>query len=522
MKNDKLRNHWSRHATVYQIYPMSFQDSDRDGKGDLQGIIDRVDHLVDLGIGAVWICPFYKSPMADFGYDIEDYTMVDPTFGTMADFERLVATLHKHKIRVIVDFVGNHTSAQHPWFTESRSSRTNTKRDWYIWRDPKPDGGPPNTWVSIFGGPAWEYDKETNQYYLHSFLKEQPDLNWRNPNLRAAMMDVIDFWVKKGVDGFRIDALQHFLKNPAEPDPLKTLVPSAGLVDPDKLEIVGSFISDALTHHPDLFIVGEIYMEIEPLVGLYKLCPNGRFMPFNFSLFNLPWKASEFKRSIDTYQALLKHDYLANYTLGNHDISRVATRFGEAQALLAAFLQFTLPGMPFVYYGDEIGMTNGVVEPSAVRDILASIFRTQPPRDLERTPMQWDDSPHAGFSTDKPWLPVTPNYKTINVEHQKSDQKSPYRLYRALIHLRNSSETLRVGEYIPHKGGTRNIFSFERHLGSERLLVVANFSDGIEHVSIPSSSRAPHVVFSTNAHRGIHLTDRTLELMPYEGYIVRL
>ncbi len=541
MKDDSPRTHWSRRATVYQIYPMSFKDSNGDGKGDLQGIIDKADYLTELGVGAVWICPFFKSPMADFGYDIEDYTAVDPSFGTMEIFEELVLELHRRDIKIIIDFVGNHTSVKHPWFAESRSSRNNPKRDWYVWRDPKPDGSPPNAWISIFGGSIWELDKSTGQYYLHSFLKEQPDLNWHNADMRAAMMEVIDFWVRKGVDGFRIDALQHFLeddkfdrsterqnashKKESSEDAYQAIVPTFQLKHGDirKMEAVGSFIGTALEKHPDIFIIGEVYMSIDQIAQLYTLCPNERFAPFNFSLVSLPWNARKFKELIDNYQEKLSPSNLPNYTLGNHDIARIATRFGQNQALLAAFLQFTLPGMPFVYYGDELGMTNGIIAPHLIRDVLSHLLKgLHPGRDLERTPMQWDDSLHAGFSEATPWLPVTDNYKTINVKHEKKDPDSAWALYRSLIRLRNNSETLRLGEYTPRASSSPNIFSFERSYKNERYLIIANFGDTIEREMIPRNSKDPHILFTTHAHRTVHMSAHTIELMPFEGYVVKL
>ena len=538
--NSNLSEHWSRQKAVYQIYPLSFKDTNGDGWGDLRGIIEKLDYIKELGVGAVWLCPFYRSPMADFGYDISDYKAIDPKLGTMKDFEDLVEGLHNRDIKVMVDFVGNHTSVEHEWFKESRSSRENSKRDWYIWRDPREDGGPPNNWISVFGGSAWEFDRETGQYYLHSFLKEQADLNWRHPGVVAMMNEIVDFWVSKGVDGFRVDALEHFIEDekmendPANPlyregvdESYKSLVHRFSVGDIKQMKIIGDFFNKVLERHKDLFIIGEIYTSPSELVKLYELCPGGRFAPFNFNLIGLPWDAVKWKKSIDEYQSLLAPSYLANYTLGNHDVSRVGTRLGEVQANLAAFLQFTLPGMPFVYYGDELGMLNGVVETSAIRDVLAKIFRgLHPGRDLERTPMQWDDSPHAGFTSGRPWLPVSSNYKTLNVAHQSKDKQSTLELFKSLFALRNASANLRIGEYVPRDSASPSIFSFRRKFGDETLLVIANFGDSVSHEHIMAGERPlgrePKVLFTTSAHRHVHISNDSIELLPYEGYVVRL
>lgn len=536
----KNSRHWSRDAIVYQIYPLSFQDSNGDGKGDLEGIIKRLDYLNgnehSLGINTVWISPFYKSPMADHGYDVSDYKSIDPAFGTMETFERLVKELHKRDIKVIVDFVGNHTSSQHTWFKESQSSRENPKRDWYVWHDPKPDGDVPNNWLSVFGGSAWTYDEKTKQYYLHSFLKEQPDLNWNNPEVRKEMMNTLDFWVSKGVDGFRIDAIQHFLEdsewkddtlNPQftqkTDDPYQTLLHDHSRVDIEKMTTLGSFVTEALNTYPDIFIIGEAYIGPKDLQKFYQLCPNNRFAPFNFTLISTPWNVADFKNTIDSYQAILTPENIPNYVFGNHDISRVATRIGEAKARITSFLQFTLPGMPFVYYGEEIGMTNGAIPFEAVKDFLSKFFHGfHPGRDLERTPMQWDDSPHAGFSNSKPWLPVNGNYKTVNVEHEKNDPLSMLSHYKSLIRVRKSTPVLRDGTYIARQSKSPNIFSFERILGDERFIILANFGDNIEKEDITVFEKAPSLIFSTNEKDRFQDISKELTLLPLEGYILRV
>lgn len=561
---DNLKKHWSRNAVVYQIYPLSFKDSNGDGRGDLAGIIDKLDYLQKLGVNAIWICPFFRSPMADFGYDVEDYKDVDPVFGDLKIFERLIFEAKKRKMRVLVDFVGNHTSATHKWFVESRSSRENPKRDWYIWHDGTPHDqtqntllqtppDPPNNWISVFGGSAWQFDKATGQYYLHTFLKEQPDLNWHNSEVRTAMMDVIDFWVEQGVDGFRVDALQHFLEdeklrdekqNPTfqkeTDEPYKALVHRFSLSGElggsnssnKRANIIGSFLNEALEKHPDLFIVGEVYVGLKQLTKVYDLCPNGRFMPFNFNLIGVPWMTSEYKKIIDEYQSKLKPHHLPNYVLGNHDVARLASRLGEAKARLVAFWEFTLPGMPFIYYGDEIGMINGTIPENAIRDVLAKMFPgLHPGRDMERTPMQWNDSAHAGFTDgSKPWLPIAENFEKINVESEERNEHSTLSLYKNLIRLRQSSDALRLGDYTPRHSNSPSVFSFERHFGNERLLILVNFGQNIEREILPTHA-ANHgqdgdirakIIFSTHRLEPTYQNIKTVELMPHEACVVRV
>ena len=499
-----------------------------------------------LGINAVWLSPFYRSPMADFGYDVSDFISVDPVFGDMEIFAKLVSELHKRDIKLIVDYVGNHTSGEHSWFVESRSSKDNPKRDWYVWKDGRSEKEPPNNWMSVFGGSAWEFDPTTKQYYLHSFLSAQPDLNWRNPEVRAEMMRVIDFWVKKGVDGFRIDALQHFVEDkdfrddapnptyyPGNDDPYKLLVHDNSLGNSEGMGLVADFITEALDRHPDIFIVGEAYVGTKDLRKLYELNSSGRFAPFNFNLIGSKWEAAEWKRIIDEYQAMLQTTFLPNYVFGNHDVSRLATRLGEAKSRVAAFLQHTLPGMPFIYYGEELGMINGTIPHEVLQDFLAKIFRGfHPGRDLERTPMQWDDSLHAGFSTTRPWLPVGDSYKTDNVAREKTDPNSMFSLYKSLIEMRKNNPVLRYGEYIPRQSNSPSVFSFERKLGDEHLVIYANFGENIETENLPPHRGKPNIKFSTSSkdnsldfsgdESGNGNENGKLKLLPLEAYIVSL
>ncbi len=531
--------HWSKNAVTYQIYPISFKDSNGDGKGDLAGIIEKIDYLNgsenSLGINAVWICPFYRSPMLDFGYDIEDFMDIDPIFGGMPNFDQLVEELHKRDIKLIIDFVGNHTSDRHKWFTESRSSRDNPKRDWYVWRDGVNDG-PPNNWISVFGGSAWELDTSTHQYYLHSFLKEQPDLNWRNPEVREAMSAVIDFWVGKGVDGLRIDAFLHFIEdkllredpvnvfyNKKGDDPYNALVHVHSVGDLDQTGLLGDFIKETLERHKDIMIVGEAYLDPKGIHTLQNAYSSDRFTIFNFNFINKKWSAPEYKKIIDEYLLGIPAHFLPNFVFGNHDVDRVASRIGEAEARMAAFLQFTLPGMPFIYYGDEIGMTNTKIPHDALKDIVAKIFSGyHGGRDPERTPMQWDETPYGGFSSHRPWLPVNDNYKTVNVEHEQHDEQSVLSFYKKIIRLRKEHEILRAGEYIPVNSNASNILSFERRLGNKRYFISINFGANIERELLPPYTKKPQIVFSTASRFSSPISNQVLELMPFEGYVLTL
>lgn len=464
---------WWQVGVVYQVYPRSFQDTDGDGVGDLRGITARLDYLKGLGVDAVWLSPIYPSPMADFGYDVSDYTGVDPLFGTMEDFDALLAAAHARGLRVILDFVPNHTSDQHPWFVESRSSKTNPKRDWYLWRDaalPGDDWRPakervPNNWMSNFGGPAWTWDEATQQFYLHSFLKQQPDLNWRNLEVRAAIYAAMRFWLDKGVDGFRMDVLwllvkdQYFQNNPpdAQYDPARPdFVPVHNADQPETLEIVakmravmdayGPTIGDA-TAGSSRVLIGEIYLPLDRLVRYYGNGPqlSGANLPFNFQLILTRWAADAVAEMIQRYEALLPAGAWPNYVLGNHDQSRLATRVGAQQARAAAMLLLTLRGTPTMYYGDELGMVDVAIAPDQVRDPAAKDGGKG--RDPERSPMLWVNAANAGFAPAGavPWLPLEPGWETLNAAEQAKDKKSMLTLYRKLLALRRQHDTLHAG-----------------------------------------------------------------------------
>src|SRR5690606_7702723 len=418
---------WWQKDILYQIYPRSFKDSDGDGIGDLPGILEKLDYLKDLGIKGVWISPFYPSPMADFGYDVSDYTGIHPMFGTMEDFDRLLAEVHERGLKLILDFVPNHSSDQHPWFQESKSSKDNPKRDWYIWKDPGPNGGPPNNWGAAFGGSGWEYDEASGQYYYHAFLKEQPDLNWRNPEVQEAMFNAMRFWLDKGVDGFRVDVMWHMIKdeqfrnNPPNPDysegksPYDKLLQAYNTDQFDVHDIVKKMRA-VMDKYDERVMIGEIYLPIDKLVAYYGQDSEGAHLPFNFQLVMTPWDARKIEAAVNQYEGALPADGWPNWVLGNHDNSRIATRVGKEQARNAAILLLTLRGTPTMYYGDEIGMQDVEISADQVQDPQEkNIPGKGLGRDPERTPMQWDTSENAGFTSGKPWLPLMDDHKKINV-----------------------------------------------------------------------------------------------------------
>ena len=449
---------WWQSGAVYQIYPRSFQDTNGDGIGDLEGVRRRLDHLVTLGVDAVWLSPIFPSPMADFGYDVADYCGIDPIFGTLEDFDRLAADIHARGLKLILDFVPNHSSDQHPWFIESRSGHASPKRDWYIWRDPAPGGGPPNNWFNFFGGPAWEFDAASGQYYLHSFLKEQPDLNWRNPQVRAAMGDALRFWFDRGVDGFRIDVIWLLVKdealrdNPPNPDYVEG-APDIGRLrhvhsadQPETLEAIAEMraIADA---YDDRVLIGEIYLPVERLVAYYGDKFDGVHLPFNFQLILAAWNARGLDALIRGYEAALPPGGWPNWVLGNHDQRRIASRIGARQARVAAMLLLTLRGTPTLYYGDEIGMADVPVPHELAQDPWE---RNEPGhgRDPARTPTPWDGSRFGGFTDAAPWLP-TGDPKTLNVAMQIADPRSELALHRRLLALRRAEPALSVGAWRP-------------------------------------------------------------------------
>jgi alpha-glucosidase len=518
---------WWQRGIIYQIYPRSFMDGNGDGTGDLPGITARLPYLEWLGVDAIWISPIFPSPMADFGYDVCNYTDIDPLFGTLDDFDRLLAASHRRGIRVLLDYVPNHTSDRHPWFVQSRSSRDNPRRDWYIWRDAAPGGGVPNNWLSAFGGSAWEWDAPTGQYYLHTYAREQPDLNWRNPEVQAAMLDVLRFWFDRGVDGMRIDALRQvgkdplFRDNPPNPNwtmagrPYDSLLPVYSADRPENLDVVRCLreVADA---YPDRVLIGELWVPIERLMVYYG--DGGLHLPSNFHLITTPWAARAVSPLIDRYEAALPSGAWPNWVLGNHDCSRVASRVGQAQARVAAMLLLTLRGTPTLYNGDEIGMHDVPIPPDAVRDP----FERNVPgrgfgRDPERTPLQWDAGPHAGFSTETPWLPIAADYKTVNVAAQRGNPRSMLALHHALIGVRRATPALVAGSYRAVYTD-EDLLIYDREVSGARRRVALNLS------TVPRdwAWREPRgrIVLSTHLDRSNEQVAERLTLRADEGVIV--
>jgi alpha-glucosidase len=526
---------WWQRGTIYQVYPRSFMDSNGDGIGDLPGLIARLDHLRWLGVDAVWISPIYPSPMKDFGYDVADYTGIHPLFGTLEDFDRLVHEAHARDLKVVLDFVPNHSSDQHPWFQESRSSRDNPKRDWYLWRDPAPDGGPPNNWLSCFGGSAWQFDAATGQYYYHAFLKEQPDLNWRNPEVVDAMLEALRFWLDRGVDGFRVDVLWHLIKdaqfrdNPPNPDwregmdPFQSLIPLQTTDRPEVHDII-TRMRRLFDQYEDRVLIGEIYLPVERLVQYYGADLTGAHLPFNFQLIHSPWDARHIARLIEQYEGVLPQGAWPNWVLGNHDQHRIASRVGPAQARVAAMLLLTLRGTPTLYYGDEIGMHDVKIPPAKVQDP----FEKNVPgrglgRDPERTPMQWNAALHAGFSVAEPWLPIAEDYAQANVEAQRNDPRSMLSLYKSLLGLRRGEPALEVGRLEPvHAQGDVLAYVRRGRKGEDDFLVALNLGPH-PHV-LPRAASAPSgtIALSTHLDRGGERLAGDLQLRADEGVVVRL
>jgi len=522
---------WWKDAVLYQIYPRSFQDSDGDGVGDLAGIADRVDYLEWLGVDAVWLSPVFESPHADFGYDISDYRRVDPLFGGQADLDRLRDALHERGMKLILDLVPNHSSDRHPWFRASRSSRDDPKRDWYIWSDPGPDGGPPNNWLSVFGGSAWEWDEATGQYYYHAFLKEQPDLNWRNPDVREAMLDVMRHWLDWGADGFRVDVMWHLIKddqlrdNPRNPHydaetaelSYDRLIPAYSTDQPEVHDVVAEMRA-VIDEFEERLLIGEIYLPIKQLVKYYGESGGGAHLPFNFQLILLRWERDVVEAAIDEYEAALPDYGWPNWVLSNHDKPRVAGRLGDAAARAAALLLLTLRGTPTIYYGDEIGIGDVRIPPDRVQDPQAIRDPGSPTRDAYRTPMQWSGATHAGFSSATPWLPLSDEWRERNVAAQRDEPGSMLTLHRNLLRLRRQREALRRGSYAPVPADSPVLAYLREHDG-ERLLVAINFGED-EAAFRPDRRLRGQVLLSTAGRDGeFGAGDR---LAGNEAVIVRL
>jgi alpha-glucosidase len=524
---------WWQRGIIYQVYPRSFMDSNGDGVGDLGGLISRLDYLRWLGVDAVWISPLYPSPMKDFGYDVADYTGIHPLFGSLADFDRLIQEAHARDLKVILDFVPNHTSDQHPWFVESRSSRDNPKRNWYIWRDPGAGGAPPNNWLSCFGGSAWEYDAHTEQYYYHAFLREQGDLNWRNPEVVEAMLNVLRFWLERGVDGFRVDVLWHLIEddqfrdNPPNPnwregmDPYQKLLP---LYTTDHSDVHGVIarMRRLVDQYEDRVLIGEIYLPVERLVQYYGADLGGVHIPFNFQLLLAKWHARDIARVIGEYEAALPEHGWPNWVLGNHDRPRIASRIGPAQARLAAMLLLTLRGTPTLYYGDEIGMHDVEIPPEKVQDP----FEKNVPgrglgRDPQRTPMQWSAEKNAGFTTGEPWLPIAEDYTRVNVEVERDDPVSMLTLYAQLIKVRRGESALEVGQFEPMEADG-DLLTYVRRDRKSAFLIALNLGPQPQAVNFSNKASAGRITLSTHMDRSGEHVRGDFRLRAEEGLLIRL
>ena len=484
---------WWQGAVLYQIYPRSFQDSNGDGIGDLGGIVARLDYLASLGVDGIWLTPVTPSPNADFGYDVSDYREIEPAFGSMADFRALLAAAHARGLRVICDLVLNHTSIEHPWFRESRGSRDNPKADWYLWRDGEP-GRPPNNWLSYFGGSAWEWEPARGQYYLHLFAREQPDLNWRHPEVKRELFDVARAWLELGVDGFRLDVVNFLIKDAQwrdEPERRRSRSPVeyrnwVGVFRRDRPEtlLLVEELRRLVDGYPGRIAIGEVSTDFG-VPQYLEYCKPGRLhLVFNFAFKNTPsYDPSAFRRGIERVEEIYGELAWPCYVLGNHDTRRLATRFGDGRAdarrarVLAAML-LTLRGSAMLYQGDEIGMEEAVLPRERIVDPKGlSLWPLDPGRDGCRTPMQWDGSEHAGFSTVEPWLPVHDNRGRVNVAAAEADPGSLLHFHRQLIALRKGSPALACGDFAWLGPDTGAALAYERRAGRERKLVLLNFLD---------------------------------------------
>jgi alpha-glucosidase len=523
---------WWQRGAIYQIYPRSFADSNGDGIGDLPGIIQRLGYLNDgtkrsLGVEAIWLSPFYPSPMADFGYDVSDYTGVDPIFGSLADFDALVEQAHARGIKVVVDWVPNHTSDRHPWFVESRLGSDSPKRNWYVWRDPSPTGGPPNNWRSTFEavGPAWTFDQESRQYYLHSFTPQQPDLNWDNPEVAEAMHDVLRFWLERGVDGFRLDVIHKIAKDPELRDNPEGSAGEAEMRHDeawptihDRLRGIRSVIDE----YDDRMLVGEVHVyDLQRFIE-YINTGDQLHMAHNFTFMRLPWDAAAMRASVDHFAELSADRAWPAWFLGDHDYSRMVTRYGggelgEARARVALMLLYTLRGTPFIYQGDELGLPDAEIPPASVVDVDG--------RDPERAPIPWEPpsraGPGAGFSTGRPWLPLVADAERLCVRSQLEDSDSVLSLVWRLSWRRRHDDCLRRGGYRSLDAGD-GILAYVRELGDESLLVLLNFAAEASRFDDSGLPKRASVELSTDSEReeGTVALDE-LALRPNEGLLLR-
>jgi alpha-glucosidase len=557
---------WWEKAVFYHIYPRSFKDSNGDGIGDLPGIISKLDYLNDgtpnsLGIDAIWFSPFFKSPQHDFGYDVADYCAIDPSYGSMDDFDRLVKEAHRRNIRIMLDLVMNHTSCEHPWFKESRSSRDNPKRDWYIWRDGKGLWNrPPNNWRTNFFGPAWEWDKQTNQYYLHLFLKEQPDVNWFNPDVKKAMFDMTRFWLDRGVDGFRLDVAHAYCKdeqlrsNPLffKRKKIKHRLPWSDFSLPVKLYFAFGLpefqVKKYTMHHPnthrilkefrqvldaysDKTSVGEVTSDdLSEILAYYGSGDDKELhMNFNFNLTFCRFSAGAFRRCVEKWDQLLPEEDWPAYALSNHDQVRAISRHdkkgqSDQRARVLAMMLLTLRGAPFIYYGEEIGMKNLKIPKNLLKDPVGIKWYPLPVgRDGERTPMQWSGETGGGFSSGKPWLPIGPEIEERNVVVQEKDPNSLLNFYKKIIWLRKKTPALQSGSFHSILDGVpKDCFVYRRELENQKLIVALNFSSRAQKVDLYSNKTSFDILISTDPERKRDSQAFPLALEPFEGCLLKM
>jgi alpha-glucosidase len=533
---DEIKDEWIwwKHGVIYHIYLLSFYDSNDDGVGDLKGINFKLDYLEKLGIDAIWISPVFKSPMIDFGYDVSDYYSIDPLFGNISDFKELLSEAHKRNIKIILDMVLNHTSDQHPWFIESCADKKNPKRNWYIWKT-SDKGRKPNNWKTAFGGSCWEYNKETQEYYLHSFLKEQPDLNWRNKEVQQEMFKMLSYWLDMGVDGFRFDVINFIIKDKKlRNNPFFYWLSSSRKIrtrnHPKSYKIIRN-LRKLLDKYPDRMSVGEVYT-LPP--GNPKLAAsylsqekNALHLTFDFSSFFIGWNARKYFRTIEKWQSSIPDRGWPTLVFSNHDLFRAINRIGigrnqEKKARLLALLLLTNKGTPFIYYGEEIGMKNSNISRSKIQDPLGKkywpFFKG---RDRARTPMQWNGSLYAGFSDSKPWLPIDSDYKKINVEYQDSDPNSLLNLYIQLIRFRHSTPAIFGGKWIPACKGKNGIISYYRKDEKDQFLIILNFTSSQKYY-FRKFNPGDQLVFSIIPDVNNRKFSDKLLLHPFEGIIIKL
>jgi alpha-glucosidase len=530
---------WWQHAVFYEIYPRSFADSNGDGIGDLRGISSKLDYLQELGVDAIWITPCFPSPQVDFGYDVSNYEDIDPMYGTLADYDKLVKEAHKRHIRVILDFVVNHTSDQHPWFLDSKSSRTSAHRDWYIWRDGRGPDQPPNNWESLFGGSAWKFDATTDQYYYHYFYPEQPDLNWRNPAVESAMFDVTRFWYKRGTAGFRLDAVDILFEDEQLRD--NAFIPGTDKFGrPNMDEKYNRRLPEVHTElqrlrkvadEYDAVLIGETWTpDVNQLKAYYGEHSNELQLPMDLLLTSLPLSPPVLRDHVAVVDSA---GGWPTYVISNHDIIRSYTRYGDGvhnddiAKMMAAFY-LTLRGTPIMYYGEEIGMENN--DPKTKDEVKDPIGKVNWPiekgRDGERTPMQWTPGPNAGFTTGEPWLPVPASAATHNVQSEQADAPSILNFYKKLLRLRKNESALREGEYIALNTSDANVLAYLRRSSTETVLVALNMT---------AQEQTPHFDLSAQGFKSPHATALlqnaavaapgkfdALTLQPYGAIVARI